>query len=326
VVPDRERGAALLTVLMLVAVIAILAGTALERLTLTTRLVANATAGQAAEGFARAAETLALTRIDTLLGPDRSRVTLAGGWSGRPFGLPLPGGGTAIARVSDGGNCFNLNGLVVQSGPGTYSSYPIAREQFARLMRLVGVGAQQADTIAAGAADWIDSDADQQAGGAEDPSYLGLQQPYRTGGTLMADPSELRAVNGVTPELYAKVRPWVCTLPVAEQAQININTVTPEQAPLLAAVGPESLSVESVRQAVLRRPPTGYANADAFWLQVAQGGTTTGGAAAQTTVTSRWFDLRVDVTLGAAQRSERALVDARRLPAQLVSRQGGEGI
>ena len=45
---------------------AVIAGTAFERLTLTTRLAANASAGQAAEGFARVAETLALTRIDTL--------------------------------------------------------------------------------------------------------------------------------------------------------------------------------------------------------------------------------------------------------------------
>ena len=57
--PDRERGAALLTVLLLVAIVAVLAGTALERLRLTTRLASNALAGEQARGYARAAEALA---------------------------------------------------------------------------------------------------------------------------------------------------------------------------------------------------------------------------------------------------------------------------
>lgn len=43
-VPRRERGAALLTVLLLVAVIAVLAGHALERMRLATRLGGNAIA------------------------------------------------------------------------------------------------------------------------------------------------------------------------------------------------------------------------------------------------------------------------------------------
>ena len=58
-VPERERGAALLTVLLLVAMIAVLAGTALERLRLTTRLAGNALGGEQARDYARAAEALA---------------------------------------------------------------------------------------------------------------------------------------------------------------------------------------------------------------------------------------------------------------------------
>ena len=52
---DRERGAALLTVLLLVAVIAVLAATALERLRVSTRLAGNAAALDQARGLAFAA-------------------------------------------------------------------------------------------------------------------------------------------------------------------------------------------------------------------------------------------------------------------------------
>lgn len=322
-VPQGERGAALLTVLLLVAVIAVIAGTALERLTLTTRLAANAVAGQAAEGYARAAETLALTRIDALLGQSRDRVTLAGGWSDRPFGLPLPGG-VAVARVTDGSNCFNLNGLVTVAGPGLYASNPLARAQLARLIALIGEPGQ-GDSVAAAASDWIDSDADQQSNGAEDGSYRSLQVPYRTAGTLMADISELRAVAGVTPDLFQRLRPYLCTLPRAEPVAINVNTLLPEQAALLAMQVPDTLSVETARQLILRRPPQGWATADAFWKQANQAGVNTGlGNTGQVAVTSKWFSLRIEVTVNGAQRSERGLIDATRLPVQLVSRQWGE--
>ena len=173
---EGERGAALLTVLLLVAVIAVMAASGLERLRLATRLGGNAVEVEQARGFAQAAEALALARIDQLLGASPARVSLAGDWSDRPFGLPLPDGGTAVARVRDGANCFNLNGLVTPVAPGVYATSPLERVAFARLMRLIGIPSQVAEQVAAGAADWVDTDPDQQAMGAEDAAYL-AQEP-----------------------------------------------------------------------------------------------------------------------------------------------------
>ena len=312
-----ERGAALLTVLMLVAVIAVMAGAALEKLRLSTRLAANAAAADQARAYAVGAEAMATVRLGDLLTKSEGRVTLLGNWSDRPFPLPLPGGGMAVARVVDGGNCFNLNGLVTQVAPGVYSSGDITqRVRFTRLMGLIGIPQQVAQQVAGGAADWIDTDQDQQAGGAEDARYTG----YRTAGTLMADPSELRAVAGVTPEIYAALRPWVCALPTTEAAKINVNTLLPEQAPLLAMVGPDTLSVDAARALLMRRPPQGYGDANAVFGGLANAGSQ------DTAVTSTWFDLRIDVSVPGATLEERALIDATRLPVRLVSRQWGEDI
>jgi general secretion pathway protein K len=322
---DHERGAALLTVLLLVAMIAVLAGTALERLRLTTRLAGNALAGEQARGFARAAEALATSKVTSMLGSNPDRVTLAGGWSGRPFGLPLPSGGLAVARVSDGSNCFNLNSLVTGTGPGVYTSTQsfAQRLQFVRLMRLIGVPAAAGERIAAATADWIDTDQDQQGNGAEDPVYLARATPYRTGATLMADPSELRAVDGVSPDIYAQLRPWVCTLPRAESVPVNVNTLTPEQAPLVAMLFPDTLSVDAVRGMILRRPPQGFKDASTF-LNLAGNGASPDGGAGGIGVTTKWFALGIDVTNGSARLQERALIDASRLPARLVARQWGD--
>ncbi len=317
---DSERGAALLTVLLLVAVIAVLAGTALEKLRLSTRIGGNVVALDQARAYAGAAEVLAVTKVSDLLARDPTKVTLAGGWSDRPYPLPISGG-IATARVGDGGNCFNLNSLVVRTGPDTYAAYSPARLQFARLIRLVGAPTSSPDAIAAATADWIDSDDAPIEQGAEDSSYTG----YRPADTLMADPSELRAVSGVTPEIYAKLRPWICALPKAEPSRININTLLPEQAPLFAMLLPDTLSVEAARQLLLKRPPAGYSSTAAFWqLPALSAITAAPDAEAQTSVTTTWFALRVDVTLGDAELEDHGLIDATRLPARLATRQWGE--
>lgn len=318
-----ERGAALLTVLLIVAVIAVIAGTALERLRLSTRLAGNAAAIEQGRAYANAAETLALARIGALLGRSPNRVTLAGGWSGRPFGLPLPGGAAAVARVTDGGNCFNLNGLVTAAGQGVFVAEPVQRTRFARLLRLTGAPAQVAEQVASGTADWIDSDDQPLPQGAEDAAYLRGETPYRTSGALMADVSELRAVAGVTPELYGRVRRLMCALPVAQPAAVNVNTLLPEEAALVAMQFPDTVGVGAARQALLRRPPAGYGDASAFLNLFTANGANVDGQRSFA-VTTRWFSLRIDVDQGGTTVEERALIDANRLPPRLVSRQWGE--
>ncbi|MEG8042772.1 type II secretion system minor pseudopilin GspK [Sphingomonas sp. LR59] len=191
-------------------------------------------------------------------------------------------------------------------------------------MRLLSVPTQVAEQVASGTADWIDSDQDQQAMGAEDGAYLGRETPYRTAGTLMSDPSELRAVVGMTPQIYATLRPWICTLPIAKPSPINVNTLAPEQAPLFAMLYPDTLSVGSAQQMLLRRPPQGYADVGEITKAAALQGAANLAPGAEATVLSKWFTLDIDVTLGRTQMQERALIDANRLPAQLVSRQWGE--
>lgn len=322
--PSGQRGAALLTVLILVAVIAVLAATALEKLRLATRLGGNAVAIEQARGFAYAAEALAMIRIGGLLQQAQGRVSLLGGWSDRPFALPLggmAGGGSAVARGTDGGNCFNLNGLAqnLTGQPGVLIGNGVEVAHFAKLMRLLGIPAQVAEQVATATSDWIDSDENPQGSGAEDALYLARDPPYRTGGAMMADVSEFRMVNGVTPEIYAQMRPWICTLPETKPTMVNINTLAPEQAPLVAMAQVDTISPGAIAQALLRRPPQGYADAGAFWAQM-PGAAGAGGVA----TTSHWFNLRITVTLGSVRVDERALVDARQGMPQLVARIWGE--
>jgi general secretion pathway protein K len=317
-----ERGAALLTVLLLVAVISVLAAGALEKLRLSTRLAANGAAIEQARAFAYAAETVATIRVNAILDQDAARTTLAGGWAGRPYSLPVPGG-IATLTVTDGGNCFNLNGLVAETGLGVYVARPDHVAEFVRLMKLIGIPGQTAEGIAAATADWIDSDANPLPLGAEDSAYLGKPVPYRTPNTLMTDPSELRAVAGVTPELYDKLARWVCTLPIAKPSQINVNTLQPEQAPLLAMLAPDTMDLGKARALLLQRPDDGYDSVLGFWaipglasLNVPQEV-----KARQSGVKTYWFAMKIDVTAYGVQLTQSDLLDATGQRAQIVSRQ-----
>ncbi|MBB4641035.1 type II secretion system minor pseudopilin GspK [Rhizorhapis suberifaciens] len=318
----NEQGAALLTVLLLVAIMSVIAATALERLTIATKLAGNSSALDQARAYAFAAETISIVRIEDLIERDRARTTLEGDWQGRTNRLPLPGG-IATARVVDGGNCFNLNSLVTGQNVEDLKVRPLGVRQFTALMEVLGIPPREAAGIAASAADWIDSDS--QPGGAEDNVYASLPQFYRTPNRMLLDASELRALAGVTPQIYATLRPWICALPTSDLSPINVNTLLPEQAPLFAMLLPGQLTIETARQMLAQRPPAGYGSLDAFWkLPAVAKLTPNAEVTAQTKLTSRFFRLDILVELGDAELTEQALIDAGEQPARLVIRQWGE--
>jgi len=135
--------------------------------------------------------------------------------------------------VRDGANCFNLNSLVTET-EGRYSPNSIGQEQMVSLMVVLGINENAARPVAAAATDWADSDSIPSPGGAEDDAYQTAATPYRTANRLFAHPSELRAVKGVSPALYAKLRGWSCELPEAKLPPRQVNTTLPDQHPLLA--------------------------------------------------------------------------------------------
>ena len=319
-----ERGAALLTVLMLVAVMAVLSASALERLRLSTRLAANAGAIDQARAYAIAAEEIAISRITALVEADPARTP--SGWAGRETRLPLPGG-IAVAVVRDSGNCFNLNSVVSGQPGQKLMTRPLGIQQFVALMQILGIGEGEARKVAVSLADWIDSDSLAQPEGAEDATYANGEAPYRTANTLVADASELRAIAGVTPEIYDRVRPWVCALPATDLSPINVNTLAPEQAPLLSMLLPDKLSPDRARALLTARPAEGYESGYAFWRTSSLAGIAPGGdVEAQTGVRTRWFGLQLTVQLGDNEVEETALIDASVPPAKLVRRSWGEGI
>jgi len=295
--PEREEGAALLTVMLLVAVMSALAVAVLDDIRFGLRRTANAQAVGQAQWYAIGAEALARARLARLIQADPQRTSLAGDWNGRVLSFPIDDG-VIRARVSDGGACFNLNS-VVEGVPEQWSRRTTGIAQFVALGQALGLA--DAGALSEALADWIDSDGGRSTTGAEDDAYSEGARPYRTGGTLLAETSELRAIRGFTPAVYARLRPYVCALPTAALSPINVNTLAPEKAVLLTAVTGGGLAPEAARRVIAVRPTGGWADVDAFWALPAMAAQTPSNELlGQLSVRTRYFDLRAEVDYAGA--------------------------
>lgn len=261
--PAHERGAALLTVMLMVAVISVIAVGVLDDIRFGVRRTLNARVASQAHWYALGAEQLARTRIAQLMDRDPGKTTLEGGWNGRIISFPIEQG-QMEARLTDATGCFNLNSVVEADQGEPFRRRELGVRQFTTLLSLVDApnGAELAENLA----DWMDSN-DVGRAEAEDQGYAKLPKPYRTAGGPLAEVSELRAVRGFTPDVYAALRPYVCALPTTDLSPINLNTLPPERALLLTALTEGRVGREQAYRILSGRPSQGWPDAQAFWGQ-----------------------------------------------------------
>ena len=305
----RREGMALLTVLLLVAVMSVIAVAVLDDVRFSVRRATNAETQTQAQWYADGAEALARRQVARLLTLSPTRTPLEPEWNGRVLSFPIEEG-TITAVVRDGQACFNLNSVVEGFGEDLIAR-PQGVTQFVALGRALGLGESRMRPVAEALADWLDADTTALPLGAEDGAYAGRAEPYRTGGVFLAEVSELRAIKGVDADLYRRLRPYVCALPVSRLSPINVNTLGPEDAPLLVMLTDGKLGLEAAQGVIARRPAEGWADTTAFWSQPALTGLVVPQEAReQVTVLTRFFDLRIDVDYGGTRAVRTALLHA----------------
>lgn len=307
--PRHQRGVALLTVLLLVVVITVLVTALLDDIRFGIRRADNALALDRARWQAVSAERLAGQRIAQVLAADAQVTTLHGDWHGAPFSLPT-GQGYVQAQLRDGTHCFNLNS-VVQGANDLVTASERGARQYLALLRTLDIAEGQALQLRDSLTDWIDSDQLPAPHGAEDTFYLRGRDGYRTSGQLLADVSELRAIRGYDAAIYAQLRPFVCTLPDVHPAPINVNTLAPEQAPLLAMLTDGAITTAQARTVLAGRPAQGWRSAAEFWAQPQLASVAPATAAqAGVAVSTRYFRLLAQVREGRAQLAMESWFDA----------------
>lgn len=266
----RQSGAALLIVLLLVATLSFIVMSISDRMTLASSRAANARVRAELLWRAAGAESLAAGAIETAVKTAGFKFALENPFFEKASQIPMEGGGALIA-FRDATACFNVNSLAPRDRQQSAQANPKTAE-LERLFSLLDLEDADPRRLAAVIADWIDADNFETPQGAEDGYYSGLPAPYRTGGGSIADLSELRAVADVTAEVYRQIGPYLCALPGADPAPLNINMVTKDAAPLLAALLGDDVPLAAVEATMENRPAGGYASIDQFWSGAAFAG------------------------------------------------------
>ena len=95
---------------------------------------------------------------------------------------------TLTGTIEDEEGKFNINDLI----------YTANQPRFVALLQAVvqGISTQKSETIAKAITVWVSN-------GSQNPYYLSLHPPYCAPQNEMANISELRLVNGITPTIFS---------------------------------------------------------------------------------------------------------------------------
>ena len=211
----RQRGVALITAVLMVALATMLAVDVGFRGFLDQRRAGTLFALDQGFQVALGAEAWAADFLKKDL-QDSQTDHLGEVWA-RPL-PPLPiDGGTVEGRLEDMQGRFNLNNLVNTDG----TTNEVAVKQLERILAMLEIEPAWAVAIA----DWIDQDT--QPGfpdGAEDSVYTGLDPPHLTANMPVTRVSELLVLPQFGAERFLKLKPFVTALPVG--TRVNVCTAS----------------------------------------------------------------------------------------------------
>ena len=231
---SSQRGIALLTILVMVALATILAATIAKRQTNTAENTGYLMRQDQSLLYAKSAEAF----FSELLIQDSDNGSsidhLQENWAKPMPAFPVEDGFIS-GRLLDESGKFNLNNLLKADG----SVDDSARRWFEKLLQRVGLPAELSQAVI----DWQDAD-DETTGamGAESNYYQGLDPSYLASNTRFHQVEELKLVRGFEGKNYDLIAPYVTALP--EATKINMNTAAPL---LLASIDPK-LDLKTLEQ------------------------------------------------------------------------------
>ena len=214
-IKHQEKGVALITVMLILALATILAVSMSSRQQLDIHRSANVFNFEQAYQYELGAESWA-KQILIRDQKDNEIDSFEDDWATVLPLLPIEGG-QMKGQIEDLQARFNINNLVLDGKP-----QKLYIDRFKRLLRNLDLNEDMSAVIV----DWIDSNEQIGFSGAEDSEYLNLSPAYRAANQAMSDVSELLLIKDVDFESYEKLRPFVCVL--KSNTAINVNTASAE--------------------------------------------------------------------------------------------------
>jgi len=293
----NQQGVALITVMLIVALVSIIAAQMTTRLQTQMQRSTNIIFNQQAYWYALGAEAFT-KRVLIKAFKDEPEVThLEQIWAEEGSNYPVDFGEIS-GEISDLQSCLNLNALhpkanakseaadsdggkptsplkpesktpsatASKSTSGIDKQLPAATvlERLIINLNIEGIGNFEAEAMVNALTDWLDSnDMITGSGGAEDNDYASREFPYLAANSYLGSVNELRLIEHFTPAVILALTPYVCVLPQNTQHLININTLDAEKPELLQALLDSSL--EDAQEVLSARDSSGYENLEDFY-------------------------------------------------------------
>lgn len=286
-----QRGVALITALLIVALATTAAVAMVSRQQLDIRRTGNALQYEQAYLYVNGMEQWA-ARVLREDGRDNKSDHLNEEWATQLPPIPVDGGQLAGFLEERQGR-FDLNSLMLGGAPDT-----AAVERFRRLLVVLELEPELVNALL----DWLDSDLEERfPGGAEDSVYLGMEPPYRSANGALVSVSELRLLPGLDAEGYERLRPHVSALPAP--APINVNTAS---VPVLMSLADE-IDPGLAEMLVEARGEEGYEDLNAFLAQPGLAGVAL--PVESLGVSSRYFVVTSQVQFGRVNVSYQSMIE-----------------
>lgn len=242
----KNKGVALITVMLILSLATILAVSMSSRQQLDIHRSANILNFEQAYQYILGAESWAKQILKR--DKDYKIDSFEDDWATVLPPLPIEGGKMS-GQLEDLQARFNINNLVQNGKP-----QKLYIERFKRLLRNLSLN----ENLSSNIIDWIDLNEQIGFSGAEDNEYLNLSPAYRTANQPMTDVSELLLIQDVDFESYEKLRPFVCVL--KSEIAINVNTASAE---VLSSII-KDISLEDAKSLVSDREKDTFKKVDDF--------------------------------------------------------------
>lgn len=252
----KQQGVALITVLLVVAMATVLAVAMVKGQQNLLRRSSSVFSQDQAYLYTLGAESFAVVILEEDKRKDKNKNTpqdtMAETWAKKIPAFPVEGG-FVQAQIEDLQGKFNLN-TIWRDGQVDMAAVTV----YQRLLVALDISPMLVSPII----DWLDTDnLPYDSDGAEEDWYLRLKPAYRAANHPFVSVEELALLRGYTPDVVAKLKPYLTALPA--KATININTASDV---VLASLG-DNLTVNMAKDMVSRRPKEGYGSVEAFLQQ-----------------------------------------------------------
>lgn len=265
----KQQGVALLVVLILLVMMSALAARISQQFCRNVQKTHYQVNQQQLRWAMQRQEEAIKQRLLTVLSGENSVLTLQGEWH-----EPLETQGedyTVVSQVEDAQDCFNVNNLLAVPAPSGKDKTPAPavnekprQEQIVeQLLSDSGVGTLTAEEIYRQLVDYLDEDTTTANAGQEDDAWAGLQPARLPANRMMLSLSEIKLLPAFPAAAWPKVSALFCALPTTA-SRVDVNTLTPQQASLLAALFPGKLTEEEAKRVIEARPEAGWESVKAF--------------------------------------------------------------